>query len=148
MQIIINHRVNAIVRRFLIILLVLGFVFSNNAINISQKNLLLQGQPGLENVIKNLRSFSDLTTAQEASHKMKAMIIALQSVSGLLLTKQLPEEENSEVIAVFYKLAYLFSDPNIVSHSTSFTSLEDSDWINHYLSIRLAPPSPPPLLLS
>lgn len=148
MQIILNHRVTVSVHRFLTILLVCGFVFSNSAINISQKNLLQNGQSGLENVIKNLRSFSDLTNAKEASHKMKAMVIALQSASGLLVTKQLDGEENGEVIAVFFKLPFLASAKDTVAISRQCIDLANNEWINIYSSINIPPPSPPPLLLA
>ncbi len=148
MKLIINHRVTTLVHRFLIILLVLGFLFSNFAVNMTQEDLLLSGQNGLENVIKNLKSFSDLTSSKEASHKMRAMVIALQSASGLLVTKQIPGEENSEVIAIFFKLAFLFSTKDTDTASMQCVALANNAWINNYSSIIIPPPSPPPLAFS
>lgn len=148
MRKILNHTVSIVVRRILIILLVLGFLFSNSTINIAERNLLLNGQVGLENVIKNLRSFSDVASSNEASYNMRAMVIALQSASGLLVTKQVPGEENSEVIAVFFKLPFLSSAKDTITHSLQCVDLADNDWTNNYSSINIPPPSPPPLFLS
>jgi len=144
-----NHKVTAAAVRLLILLLVSGFMFSYSCVNISGTSLLNNGQEDLANVIQSLQSFSRVNSEKDASKRMRTLIIAFQSASGLLLARQASGEKESEVIAVFYKLPFLFPSTHAAAGSTtSCIALGDTVWVNSYISILLTPPVPPPLLFS
>lgn len=145
---ILDQKMTATAGRFLILLLVAGFVFSNSALNLGKNEVIESGEPGLANVIQNIKNLERIDSSKQASQQMRAMIIALQSASGLLVTRKLPGQDSSEVVVVFFKLPFLFSSSAAVSNTINCADLAPVDWNNNYTSIKLSPPSPPPLYLS
>jgi len=134
--------------RFLILLLVAGMGMGNFTLNLAKNKALPPGQPSLASVIKNVQYFQQINSPEQASQQMRAMIVALQSASGLLVARKSPGTERTEVVAFFFKLPFLFSSSAALQASLDCIHLAPVDWCNNYSSIQLDPPSPPPLFLS
>ena len=142
------HNLLGILCRSLICALITGFILSTTSVNLTGVFFLQDDSHSLENVIRNLKHFSQVQNAEEASLRMRAMIVALQSASGLMMVKKTETNDRQEKLVVTIKLSFLISEPSGLQGPAYNKHLNSLDWKNNYHSISITPPAPPPLLFS
>lgn len=143
-----RHDLGIYFARFITVVLIIGFMSSTVSVTMTGTLILNNDQGKLENVIRNLKNFSQFKSSKEASNKMRAMITALQSASGIIYTKQTSENTHNEIIGVVFKLPFICTDSARIPGADHGSALSEPDWINTYRSIDISPTPPPPIFLS